>query len=275
MLLRISHKTTYRLKEAARYGLQQLRVTPKTRDNQSVLNWEISLSGATKQVEFEDQHNNTVLLASIDEGTSEIIIESAGEVETTDTAGVIGQHGGFAPLWYFRRETGFTRPGKNIRKLVAELGEDHEDDLAKIHALSNVIADRVAYEIGTTDADTTAEAALEAGSGVCQDHAHILICAARKLNFPARYVSGYLMMNDRVEQEAGHAWAEIHIEPLGWVGFDISNRICPDARYVRVATGLDYSDAAPVSGMHYSMPGSSEPDDDSTDTMLVNIAVQQ
>jgi transglutaminase-like putative cysteine protease len=45
-----------------------------------------------------------------------------------------------------------------------------------------------------------------------------------------------------------HAWAEAHIEGLGWVGFDVSNAMCPDERYVRVATGLDYSDAAPVIG---------------------------
>jgi transglutaminase-like putative cysteine protease len=84
---------------------------------------------------------------------------------------------------------------------------------------------------------------------VCQDHAHIFIGAARERGIPARYVSGYLMMNDRIEQEATHAWAEAHIEGLGWVGFDVSNGICPDPRYVRVATGSDYRDAAPVTGI--------------------------
>jgi transglutaminase-like putative cysteine protease len=83
-------------------------------------------------------------------------------------------------------------------------------------------------------------------------------------------VGGYLMMNDRVEQEAGHAWAEIYLEPLGWVGFDASNGISPDARYVRVATGLDYLGAAPVSGMRFG-----KSDAQLSDTMLVNIQVQQ
>ena len=66
---------------------------------------------------------------------------------------------------------------------------------------------------------------------------------------PARYVSGYLLMDDRIEQEATHAWAEAHVEGLGWVGFDVSNGISPDPRYVRVATGSDYRDAAPVTGI--------------------------
>ena len=34
---------------------------------------------------------------------------------------------------------------------------------------------KVDYVPGSTDIETTAEAALEAGKGVCQDHAHILI----------------------------------------------------------------------------------------------------
>ena len=41
----------------------------------------------------------------------------------------------------------------------------------------------------------------------------------------------------------------MHLQGLGWVGFDAANKICPDARYVRLSTGLDYKDAAPVSGM--------------------------
>jgi len=101
---------------------------------------------------------------------------------------------------------------------------------------------------------------------VCQDHAHIFITLARMLGYPARYVSGYLMMNDRVEQDATHAWAEAHIAGLGWVGFDVSNAISPDERYVRVATGLDYREAAPISGL---LVGAG------TEEMAVTLQVQQ
>jgi transglutaminase-like putative cysteine protease len=79
-------------------------------------------------------------------------------------------------------------------------------------------------------------------------------------------VSGYLMLDDRVNQDASHAWAEAYVSDLGWVGFDVSNQISPDGRYVRVATGLDYSGAAPVSGMRYGYGGES---------MTVRLQVQQ
>ena len=67
--------------------------------------------------------------------------------------------------------------------------------------------------------------------------------------FPARYVSGYLMMDHAAEQAASHAWAEAHVDGLGWVAFDAANGFRPTSRYVRVATGRDYRDAMPVSGI--------------------------
>ena len=41
------------------------------------------------------------------------------------------------------------------------------------------------------------------------------------------------------------------MEDLGWVGFDISNKISPDENYIRLATGFDYQDVRPVSGLRY------------------------
>jgi transglutaminase-like putative cysteine protease len=106
----------------------------------------------------------------------------------------------------------------------------------------------VPYVLGVSDATDSAEVALARGAGVCQDHTHIFLACAREAGVPARYVSGYLMLDDTTQQSAMHAWAEAHVQGLGWVGFDVSNGICPDDRYVRVATGVDYSDAAPVTG---------------------------
>ena len=86
-----------------------------------------------------------------------------------------------------------------------------------------------------------------AGLSLSQDHAHLLIAAARAIGIPARYVSGYLWTgNDTVAHDASHAWTEAFVDGLGWVGFDASNGICPDETYIRVSVGLDYWAAAPV-----------------------------
>ena len=122
------------------------------------------------------------------------------------------------------------------------------------------------YATGQTYTETTAEGALAGGAGVCQDHAHIMISAARVAGMPARYVSGYLLLDDRIDQDASHAWAEVHLPTLGWVGFDVSNGISPDMRYVRIAIGRDARDAAPIQGLRMG-PGD--------ESLIVTLQVQQ
>ena len=46
-----------------------------------------------------------------------------------------------------------------------------------------------------------------------------------------------------------HAWAEVFVEDLGWIGFDISNGVSPDDSYVVIAKGFDYNNIAPVRGI--------------------------
>lgn len=266
MLLRISHETQYHYDQPVPFALQQLRLTPKSRHGQNVLNWLVEVDGGTVELEYEDHHLNAVQLVSFEPGRKEITVRCSGEVETTDNAGILGKHLGDAPLWLFQRSTALTKIGSGIRKLTRELGDDFADDVARLHALSGRISNDVTYMTGTTDSLTDAEDALASGSGVCQDHAHIFVAAARHLGFPARYVGGYLMMNDRIDQQAGHAWAEAHISSLGWVAFDISNGIAPDERYIRVATGLDYSDCAPTTGLRRGS---------ANEHLIVSLQVQQ
>ena len=161
------------------------------------------------------------------------------------------------PLWLYRRFTPLTGAGKGVKGLAAQLGQSPPLNLDTLHALMNLIADTVVYNTEPTNVTTTAEEAIGIGHGVCQDHAHVFLSAARLLGFPARYASGYMMMLDRIDQEAGHAWAEAWVDGLGWVGFDVANRICPTDNYVRLASGLDAGYAAPIKGSRRGGSGES------------------
>lgn len=246
MRLKISHTTHYRFAEPVHRGLQQLRMTPLEQVNQKIVNWSVSVEHGTKQLGFNDHFGNHVDLASLENDATEVTITCGGEVEITETHGVLGKHKGPTPLWLYRRTSPRTGAGQGIRRLTRQIEGD--TDLEKMHHLMALVGEAVTYTTNVSQPDWTAEEALNEGKGVCQDHAHIFIACARELDLPARYVSGYLMMDDRTDQDAMHAWAEVHVPSLGWVGFDVSNGISPDTRYVRVATGLDYSDAAPVIG---------------------------
>lgn len=253
MRLNITHSTTYRFDNPVTYGLQQLRKTPKSTHQQEVHQWQTEVSGGKRELTFEDHHNNVVELISFERLAEELVITSRGIVSLSDNNGVLGPHIGPAPLWLYQRATPLTRIGNGVRALAR--AAEGESDLDRLHALSDAIRDSVAYEVGSSHPEWTAEESIEEGKGVCQDHTHIFLACARELGFPARYVSGYLMLDDRISQDAMHAWAEAHVDGLGWVGFDVSNGISPDTRYVRVATGLDYTDAAPVTGTIYGGAG--------------------
>lgn len=251
MHLAIEHTTRYRFVEPVAYALQRLRLMPKETRGQKIIDWTVEYEGVIEELSYEDQNCNHVTLVSVAPATHEVVIRCRGTLLTEDHAGVHGAHSGHMPLWSFGSQTHSTAPGPKMRALVAALRQDGGDTLDQLHALSTRILEQVAYEVGHTGVQTTAEEALELGRGVCQDHAQIFIGGARLLGVPARYVSGYLMLEDSVNQEAAHAWAEAYIEGLGWVGFDVSNGISPDDRYVRVATGRDYREAAPVTGVSY------------------------
>ncbi|MEO1733835.1 MAG: transglutaminase family protein [Pseudomonadota bacterium] len=265
MLLKISHTTSYHYETPVPYALQQLRLRPKSRQDQNVRSWDIQVEGGIKQVSYEDEHANTVDLISFRPGATDITVHCEGEIEVTDTNGVVGRHASFVPLWLYERSTPLTRFGTHMRSLLNSF-ERPEGDLAMLHGLSAHVLKHLPYSTEQEDPNLSAEQVVVAGQGVCQDHAHVFIAAARHMGFPARYVSGYLMRDDTVQQDASHAWAEVHVDALGWVGFDISNGQSPDARYVRVATGLDYVGAAPVSGMRFG---------EGDENMVVKLQVQQ
>ncbi|MFB2532238.1 transglutaminase domain-containing protein [Paracoccus sp. p4-l81] len=250
MLLTISHRTSYAYDRPVGYGLTRLRLVPRNGPLQRVRDWRLSIEGATEQVAYRDQFGNDTRLIAAEGLPHQITITARGTVETEDSAGVVGAHRGAAPLWLFQRPTALTQGADRLADLVAGR-PGAAQGLDGLHDLMGRVADAVTWRVGDTDAATTAEQALTTGSGVCQDQAHVFIAAARALGWPARYVSGYLRMDDRTEQAASHAWAEAHVDGLGWVGFDVANRICPDARYVRIATGRDYADAAPITGLRF------------------------
>ncbi|XDA97707.1 transglutaminase family protein [Sulfitobacter sp. LCG007] len=265
MQLDISHVTRYSYDRPVDYALQQVRLSPPTTRQQKVITWEIGVEGGQIETTYLDHNQSRVHLVSVMPGSTGVAITARGKVETFDTAGVLGPVYGPAPLWYFLGSTPLTEAGEKIGALADGLRES-PDMLGALHDLSAAILAAAPYRIGETYSETTAEAALAGGSGVCQDHSQIFVAAARFAGIPARYISGYLKLEETVDQDAGHAWAEAHVPGLGWVGFDISNGMSPDERYVRLAAGRDYREAAPISGLRMG---------DAEESMIVSVQIQQ
>lgn len=248
MRLEVDHVTRYRYDAPVRGVQQSHRLTPSDFDGQKVLAWTVEVSGGVRGGGFRDGAGDRVQAWSVPGPVEEVTVTVRGTVETTDMAGVLkGLRETVAPACYL-----VETPATEAAGALLTLAEGIEADgpLALAHKLSEAVAKAVAYRPGVTHAATTAAEALALGEGVCQDHAHVLIACARARGLPARYVSGYLFAaKDGTPHEAAHAWAEIHVAGLGWVGFDPANECCPDARYIRLGSGLDAQDAAPIRGI--------------------------
>lgn len=249
MRLTIRHTTRYRYDSPLANAMQQLRLTPPGGHGQRVLSWKITAPGMDRATTYHDAFGNLVHMVSSSLPIEEVEITAAGEVESADLAGVVGHETGEAPVRIFTRVTPLTEANAAIRKLATAITP--QDQISGCHTLMQAIRDRVGYRIGVTETHASAKEALAAGEGVCQDHAHIFIAAARSIGLPARYVSGYLLLEESQESEAHHAWAEIWLDGLGWVGFDVSNGLCPTDRYIRLTVGLDSRSAAPIRGIRF------------------------
>ncbi len=246
MKIHIHHETVYTFTSPVARAVQYLRLTPRRDRCQRVLSW--SVSGPATLVDWTDGLGNRVTAASETHPGDRMTITVEGEVETSDTNGILPLDDGLPPRM-FLRSTPLTALDDALRAMAEPFARRRaeEGDIPALHALMNDIADRVRYQSGTTDAQSTAAEALAHGCGVCQDHAHLFIACARHLGLPARYVSGYLAAGDGTM--ASHAWAEAHVPSLGWVSFDPSNRQSATDQYVRLAIGHDYAGARPVSGI--------------------------
>jgi transglutaminase-like putative cysteine protease len=256
MRLKIRHQTTYHYETPAASAVQILRLTPRSHDGQFVQHWRVEIDADCRLDRGEDAFGNILHTFSVDGPIKDMTIVAEGDLDMTATDGTIHGTSERLPLAFWIRETRLSRANAAMRDYAKRLSNGEGGHvLASLHALMNAISKDFTFMVGETDATTTAIECFTTKKGVCQDLAHIFVACARSLGIPARYAGGYYMRTDLVEQDAGHAWAEAHVDGLGWVGFDPANGICVTERHVRVAIGADYLDAAPIRGMRIGGAG--------------------
>jgi transglutaminase-like putative cysteine protease len=249
MRINIDHTTVYRYAEAPRRVIQLLRLTPSSFVGQSVLEWRIDVDCDAHLREGRDGYGNVTHMLYVDKPTRELAISLTGLVLTENHAGIVRGIANDLPPQVFLRPTRLTQPGPNLCSFATDLNNSKAPTLDRLHQLNSHLHSRLRFDTSATNTETTAEEAFSAGHGVCQDFAHIFIALARQMHIPARYVSGHFCRRDGSGlQEAAHAWTEAYVEDLGWVSFDPTHGLSNDENYVRVACGLDYRDASPISG---------------------------
>jgi transglutaminase-like putative cysteine protease len=245
MRMWISHEITHRYAPAARMLIQNLRLTPHGFDSQYVLSWRIAVDLDSALRPSEDAHGNVVSTFSHHGPPVEsVTVTAAGEIETTDSAGVVRGAEERLPAEMYLRDSPLAHINGALRDFATGAASGADDPLDAMHRLMGEIHRVMTFDPYQTDEPDSAAEAFALRRGQARDFAHIFIACARFLDAPARFVNGYRAAEEAGGEPGAHCWAEAHAPRLGWVAFDPTACICADPRYVRVAVGFDARDGA-------------------------------
>ena len=267
MLFEIRHVTEYLYDEPVRESVMELWMEPRSGHGRRLVSFELDIDPPAQVFSYHDTWGNTVRHFDIPLPHRRLTITARSLVETDPQPPLpdavpmeewraLASEAVRGDCWDFLRPHGFACATPALDDFCQVNGVDvltQLDPLSAVRQLSRILYDRLDYESGVTAADSPIDEALNAGRGVCQDFAHIMIAIARRWGVPARYVSGYLATSkdqgDRSDPEATHAWVQVYLPSLGWIGIDPTNDTLAGERHITVALGRDYGDVPPTRGV--------------------------
>lgn len=262
----IKHVTRFSYDTPITESVMEARMQPRSDGVQRCLRFGLSTAPASRAMMYQDHDGNIVHHFNIPGRHARLTVTAEALVECDappvlpaaigpdgwdrlDAMTATGEH------WDSLAPSQFARRTPLLEALARELGVERGDDpLALLHRIVSGLYGALDYSPRSTRVDSPIDDALEARRGVCQDFAHVFIALVRPLGIPCRYVSGYLFhqdgRSDRSADGATHAWVEVLLPDLGWVGLDPTNDVAAGARHVRVAVGRDYADVPPTRGVY-------------------------
>jgi transglutaminase-like putative cysteine protease len=268
VLLEIRHATRYQYDEPVRESVMEVWMQPQKRAGQRLISFELEVDPAAQLFSYADTFGNAVYHFDIPQPHELLNIVARSAVETEAPAALPEglDRGEWDRLrsdfvrgeqFDFLHPHGFAGPSPVLDAFITEKGLDElriRNPLAAVRELSQTLYESFGYEAGVTRADSPIDDVLKSRKGVCQDFAHVMICICRSWGVPARYVSGYLFTDrkagDRSDPDATHAWVEVFLPSLRWVGFDPTNNVLAGERHIACAVGRDYSDVPPSRGVY-------------------------
>lgn len=255
MRLEVQHVTTFRFEEPCGYSIHQCHLTPRLGDSQRLLSWEVRTPGRGR--DWVDGYGNHVRTFSLIEPHSELVLSARGVFEWIEGGrdSLVFNEAEALPPGYWLRNHGLATHEATIDAFVAgwkDRAAGEGDRMKLLRELMQHLRKHMEYRVGATTVDASAAEALARGAGVSQDFAHLFVACCRALGIPARYASGCLNQKDTMHvSRRGHAWGEAFVPETGWIGFDPANGVCVTGEYLKLGVGLDYAEAAPVTGRRF------------------------
>ncbi|MCC7266718.1 MAG: transglutaminase family protein [Caulobacteraceae bacterium] len=270
--LTIRHETRYSYEKPVSFGAHRLLVRP--RDSHAVRILDASLAftpqGSTRWM-YDALGNSVCWLHPEGEAASLSIVSQLtlerypapitwAQIEDPHTATpIVYDPADRTVLAPFIEPAAADYTGELLAWLRGRLARGDEPALALLMRLNSAVHDEFDYaprvEEGTQSPGDTARMR----RGACRDFAWLLVEAARRLGFAARFVTGYLHAPDETLRGAGatHAWCQVFLPGLGWTDLDPTNGLVESADLIPVAVSRTPEAAAPINGAIFGDPGRS------------------
>jgi transglutaminase-like putative cysteine protease len=270
MFYSIRHLTKFRYSAPVSESIMELRMQPRSEGLQRCLSFEVEVTPRTSVQSYRDYLGNFVHHFDVPSAHRHLTIIAEAMVDVTPARALpenldgaawrqLDAHLELGDFWEMLTPSHFALWTGAIEAFAQELQVPSRNDarghdpLQLVSRLNSAIYDAISYVPKSTRVDSPVDDALQSRCGVCQDYAHIMIALVRRLGIPCRYVSGYLFhrAGDSVRSTEGatHAWVEVYLPNIGWVGFDPTNNILARETHVRTALGRDYADVPPTRGV--------------------------
>lgn len=249
MRLSVDHRTRYHFSEPQARVVQLLRMTPLDDGGQTVISWSIDVDCDARLREGRDGYGNITTMLYIEGPITGAEIVVRGEIVTDDHAGLLTGVTETLPHQLYLRPTKATEADKAIADFAQDVAAGKSSPLQVAGALNTAIFERLTLRSGRSPKLRNATETFAENWGSVRDAAQLLISCARALHIPARFVSGHCLDGPNAgNHKSAHCWTELYAESTGWVAFDPSMGRNPGETHIRVAIGLDASDATPLSG---------------------------
>jgi transglutaminase-like putative cysteine protease len=264
-ILNIRHVTTYHYHQPVAFGEHRMMLLPRDDADQKVLHSEIEITPRPRQISWmQDRFGNHIAAAQFSDRASELRFISNIRLDHCAAAFSVADIAEFARTYPFAYRAGCPR---DLARYLRPLSQHPEvdrwsaaffraDGSADTHGLLVAMTQAIARgfrHVGRHEKGIQRPAeTIARRSGCCRDLAVLMISALRARGIAARFVSGYLRLDDDDDEEATggntHAWVQAYVPGPGWADFDPSGGIVGNQRHVRVAVVPHPREAIPLQG---------------------------
>jgi transglutaminase-like putative cysteine protease len=270
MRARVTHTLTYRYSAPVLLGPHRFCLKPRGHGFQKLVDFRLEISPEPSRLyPLVAASGDEILRARFEGGSDQFLVRATSIVET-DTppllqacleenephlpypvghlnGDLMGSLNGWLP-------NGQHDPAAVDLAQEALMGSDQRA-LMFLQQLVEMIQDRVKYTQRHVGPAWPAGRTLKERVGSCRDLAMLLVECCRCVGLPARFVSGYHLVEPKPQRYDLHAWAEVYLPGAGWRGVDPSGMGIIDDRYITLATSSKPELTAAITGSFSGPPG--------------------